>query len=123
MTIIKEPNEAYQEIKLNIKDFGQENIIALFLDTKHKVIKTEVIFKGGLNACLIDPRTFFRIALTANAASFIVAHNHPSGDLEPSNEDIDTFRNLKEAAKILTMPMLDCLIFSEDTFLSFKERI
>ncbi len=75
--------EVFKDIqKINI-DYKQENFLILCLNTKNKLIHSEVIFKGGLNACLICPKTLFRTALKYNSNSVIVAHNHPTGDLRP----------------------------------------
>ena len=81
--VITQPSDIFNKIKKINIDFKQENFIVLYLDTKNKLIKSEVLFKGGLNGCLIDPKTIFRNALLNNANSIIIAHNHPSGSLEP----------------------------------------
>ena len=105
--------------KINI-DYSQENFILFYLDTKNKVIDSEVLFKGGLNSCVIDPKTIFRKALTYNANAVIMAHNHPSGDLNPSYEDIRAFENLRQAGEILLLKFLDSIIFNETQFYTME---
>jgi len=84
---VKDPSDIFKNIrKINI-DLSQENFLVFALDTKNKILKAEVLFKGGLARCCIDPKTIFRFALLQNAKSIIIAHNHPSGDLHPSDED------------------------------------
>ena len=101
--------------KINI-DYKQENFIVFFLDTKNQIIENEVLFKGGLDSCLVCPKTIFRNALKHNASKIIIAHNHPSKDLTPSYEDIDVFKKLKEAGDILQISVLDNIIFNKKEF-------
>jgi DNA repair protein RadC len=107
--------------KINI-DYTQENFIVIFLNTKKEIIDSEVVFKGGLNACLIDPKTIFRKALIKNSAKIILAHNHPSKCLEPSEEDRQINEVLTDAGKLLDLKVLDSIIFNEKEFYSFGER-
>ena len=103
--------------KVNI-DFKQENLILVCLDTKNKVVHQEIMFKGGLNSCVVDFRTIFRTALKHNSSSIIVAHNHPSGDLTPSVEDKDVFNMVTEAGNIVGIKCLDSIIFNKKEFFS-----
>lgn len=114
--------EVFKDIqKINI-DYKQENFLILCLNTKNKLIHSEVIFKGGLNACLICPKTLFRTALKYNSNSVIVAHNHPTGDLRPSDEDKKVFEQLKDAGNIIDIKVLDSIIFNKKEFYSLKEE-
>ena len=106
--------------KINI-DYKQENLILFCLNTKKQVIHSEIVFKGGLNACFIDPKTLFRIALKHNSDTIIIAHNHPSGELEPSTEDITIFTKLKNCGDILYLKCLDSIIFNKKEFYSMQE--
>ena len=78
--IISSPSDLFSNIKEFGIDHSQENFIIFLLDSSNKVIQSKVLFKGGLNSCLIDPKTLFRFALLHDANSIIVAHNHPSGN-------------------------------------------
>ena len=114
--------EVFKDIqKINI-DYKQENFLILCLDTKNKLIHSEVIFKGGLNACLICPKTLFRTALKYNSDKIIVAHNHPTGDLKPSDEDKQIFKQLQEAGEIIDLKVLDSIIFNEKEFYSLNDE-
>jgi DNA repair protein RadC len=114
--------DAFNKIKRINIDFTQENFLVLFLDTKNKLIASEVLFKGGLRSCDVDPKTLFRRALMHNANSLIVGHNHPSGGLEPSFEDVDVMNKLNEVGKLLTLNILDCLIFNEKEYHSIHPK-
>ena len=114
------PEKIFDNIeKFNI-EFSQENFIVFYLDTKNKIIDSEVLFKGGLNSCLIDPKTLFRQALIKNSNAVIIAHNHPSGDINPSYEDEDVFKQLKTAGEIIQIKVLDFIIFNETQYYSLR---
>jgi len=99
-------------------DYNQENFIVFFLDSKNRLIKSVNLFKGGLNECIIDPKALFRKALLLNANAVIVSHNHPSGDLNPSEEDINIYDKLKEGGKFIGIKVLDSVIFNKKEFYS-----
>lgn len=101
-------------------DYKQENLIVFYLNSKNALIKSEVLFKGGLNSSLVCPITLFRNALKNNANSLILAHNHPSNDLNPSYEDINVYNKLKECGKILNLNVIDFIIFNKKEYYSVK---
>jgi len=114
--------EVFKNIqKINI-NYEQENFLILCLNTKNKLLYSEVIFKGGLTACLICPKTLFRTALKYNSDKIIVAHNHPSEDLTPSCEDKDIFKKLREAGDIIDLKVLDSIIFNKKEFYSLTDE-
>ena len=116
--VVKNPSDLFNKVrKINI-DHKQENMIVVFLDNKLQMIHSEVVFKGGLNACYVDPRTIFRKALEKNAAKIILAHNHPSGCLEPSDEDRQVFNLMKEAGQMINIIVMDFIIFNEKEYFS-----
>ncbi len=116
------PTEVFKNIQKIDIDFKQENFLILCLNTKNKLIHSEVIFKGGLNACLICPKTLFRTALKYNSNSIIVAHNHPTNDLKPSVEDVDVFKQLVKAGETIDLKVLDSIIFNEKEFFSLNDE-
>ena len=118
---ITNPIDLFNKIKKINIDYEQENLIAFYLNTKNQIINNEVVFKGGLNNCLIDPKTLFRKALLNNAYSIIIAHNHPSGSLKPSPEDIETTDTLKQAGDLISIQLLDQIIFNKKEFYSLLE--
>ncbi len=101
---------------------SKEHFCVFFLDTQNKIIGKEIVSTGTLNASLIHPRETFRSAIMQNSCSVIVAHNHPSGGLEPSAEDITVTKRLVEAGKLLGIAVLDHVIVTMDSYTSFKER-
>jgi DNA repair protein RadC len=105
----------------DIKDRRKEHFIALFLNARNQVICREVVSVGSLNASLVHPREVFAPAVGSAAASVILAHNHPSGDVTPSREDIELTRRMVQAGEIMGIEVLDHLIIGGERFLSMKE--
>ena len=104
-----------------VENPSQEHFIGVFLNTQHQVIHTKVLFIGTLNASLVHPRELFKEAVKVSAASVVVAHNHPSGDLTPSPADIEMTKQLKDAAQMIHIPLLDHVIVGDSGYLSFSE--
>ena len=115
---ITESSSLFNNIKKIDIDYKQENFLLFCLNSKNKVIHSEVIFKGGLNSCIICPKVLFRKALKYNSNSVIIAHNHPSGDLNPSDEDLSIFKKLKDSGDILQLSVLDSIIFNKKEYYS-----
>ena len=105
----------------DIKDRRKEHFIALFLNARNQVICREDVSVGSLNASLVHPREVFAPAVGSAAASVILAHNHPSGDVTPSREDIELTRRMVQAGEIMGIEVLDHLIVGAERFLSMKE--
>jgi DNA repair protein RadC len=99
-----------------------EQFIVLHLDTKNQIRTLQVVSTGTMSASLVHPREVFRTAIINGAARIIVLHNHPSGDPEPSVEDIAMMERLKEAGKIIGVPLLDSLIVCQNRYVSFADR-
>lgn len=114
---ISQPEDAYSVVKRYAKK-AQEHFIAITLDGAHQVIGVRIITVGLVNRTVVHPREVFRQAIIDNAAAIIVAHNHPSGVLTPSEEDIDITKRLKEASNIIGISLLDHLIFSRMSYQS-----
>ncbi len=119
--LILSPKEVWEELK-DIRDNKKEHFIIFYLDSRNQEIKREIISIGLLNANLVHPREVFEPAIRNLAAQIIVSHNHPSGDLEPSDEDLIITKRLVEAGKILGIEVIDHIIVAKDGFLSFKEK-
>ncbi len=101
----------------------REQCVMLALDNKHKVIGSNVVSVGSLSASIVHPREVFKPAILLNAAALILAHNHPSGDTTPSEEDHALTQRLKEAGKCLGIPLLDHLVLGDHgTFWSFADQ-
>lgn len=94
-----------------VKDNFKEHTIGLYLDTRNRLIKSEVISIGTLNSCLVHPREVFYPAIKQRCASMIFLHNHPSGIVDPSEDDVETTKRLRNAGKILGIEVTDSIIF------------
>lgn len=92
----------------------REHFLVMLLNTKHDVIGISTVSIGTLDASIVHPREVFKPAFLASAQAIIVAHNHPSGDLSPSPEDLAVTRRLNDAAKLLGIDLLDHLILGMD---------
>ena len=101
--------------------FKKEHFVVFYLDTRNQEIKRDIISFGTLNANLVHPREVFEPAIIHSAAQIIVAHNHPSGNPEPSEEDIEITKRLVEAGKILGIELLDHIVVTKSGFNSLKE--
>lgn len=117
---VKEPVDVFNLVR-HYANKRQEHFLCLSLNGAHELIHTRVITIGLLNRTQVHPREVFADALMDRAAAVIVAHNHPSGELEPSSADIEVTRQLVNAGKILGVSVLDHLIFGEMGFTSLQE--
>jgi len=118
---IKNAVDIYNELH-KYTNKKQEYFLAISLDGANHIIKKRVISMGTISQTLVHPREVFSPSIQDRAASVIVAHNHPSGVLKPSNEDIDITKRLNESSKILGIELLDHLIISKNGYFSFKEN-
>lgn len=98
----------------------QEKFGVICLDTKNKIIGMDIVTTGSLNSSIVHPRDILQRCLFVNANSFIVFHNHPSGDTKPSDEDLCITRRLVDAGKIIGCCLLDHIIIGDDEFLSMR---
>lgn len=109
-------------LMVRFKDCETEQFKALLLNTKNEVQKVVDISDGGLDATLALPRDVFRQAVREGASAVIICHNHPSGDPEPSKDDIALTKRLKEAGALLGLRVLDHVVFGDGRFVSITER-
>ena len=100
----------------------QEEFKVILLNNSNEVLGIFPMSKGGITACVVDVRLIFACALKANATNIIVAHNHPSGKLIPSSNDIDITQKIKSAGKILDISLLDHIIITPKGYYSFTEE-
>lgn len=118
---IKGPEDVYKHLS-EMKKLQKEHFRGLYLNTRNRLIHDEIISMGTLNLSLIQPREVFRPAIEYSAAAMIIAHNHPSGDPEPSEDDIRVTQQIVEVGKLMEIDVLDHVIIGEDRFVSLKER-
>ena len=118
---VRTPADAFQVLE-RYRTRRREHLFSLPLDGAHGIIAVRIIAIGTVNRSLVHAREVFRRAIIDNAAAIVVAHNHPSGSLEPSDEDHEVTRRLGEAGQLLGIPILDHLIISRNGFFSFLEH-
>ena len=119
--LLLSPKDVWEELK-DIRDNKKEHFVIFFLDARNQEIKREIISIGSLNANLVHPREVFEPAVRHLAAQIIVAHNHPSGDTEPSEDDLEITKRLVESGKILGIDVVDHIVVTKDKFLSMKQE-
>ena len=116
------PESIYLYLKDKLELKTQEHLIGLFMNTKGELIKKETIFIGSLNMSVIHPREIFKEAVKVSAASIVIAHNHPSGDPSPSEQDIQITKRLHQNGKMMDIEVLDHIIIGQNKYFSFKEH-
>jgi DNA repair protein RadC len=119
---IKDPEAVVKAIRASIKDKAKEHFKLILLNPRNKIIGISTISIGTLNASLVHPREVFKDAIMHSAASVVLAHNHPSGDPDPSEDDLTITKRLIEAGKILGIEVLDHIVIAKNGLFSFKER-
>jgi DNA repair protein RadC len=119
--VISSPADVDGLLRGRIANLDRENFVAVLLNTKNEVIECPTISVGTLSASLVHPREVFKPAIRASAASVVLAHNHPSGRVEPSREDREVTERLAGAAEIIGIEVLDHVILGEGYF-SMKEH-
>ncbi len=108
--------------KDKLSDKLQEHFYCVYLDTKNHIIKDKLLFIGTINQSLVHPREVFKEAYLLSATSIICIHNHPSGNINPSNNDIIITKQLKEVGTLLGINVLDHIIIGKDTYYSFNDN-
>jgi DNA repair protein RadC len=103
-------------------DKAKEHFKLILLNSRNKIIRVRTISIGTLNTSLVHPREVFKDALAHSAASVVLAHNHPSGDPEPSEDDLKITKKLVESGKILGIEVIDHIIIGKNNFYSFREK-
>lgn len=119
---ITSPKDLYNQFRFIFENETVEKFVVFWLATNNKVSGFEIVSTGSLNSSIASPREVFRGAIVNNCANIIVAHNHPSGNPEPSNEDIVITKKIVEGGKILEINVFDHIIFTNDGFTSLVER-
>ncbi|MBG9564134.1 RadC family protein [Brevibacillus agri] len=119
---IRKPEDVYNLLSPELGHLQKEHFICLLLNTKNLVITKEVVSIGSLNSSIVHPREVFRLAIKRSCASIICVHNHPSGDPQPSKEDIEVTQNLIRASGIIGIDILDHVIIGHNRYFSFKEH-
>ena len=120
-TIFSSEN-AYQYLKHKLEGLDHEQFWVLFLDRANHALHTCQISMGGVSSTVVDPKVIFNQALTQKASSIILFHNHPSGNINPSQNDFDVTQKIKKGAQILEITLLDHIIIGQNTYFSFADE-
>ena len=119
---ITSPEELFKIISSKINNYSKEHFYVISLDIRNNYIGIDEISVGTLTASLVHPRETFESAIKRHAAQIIIAHNHPSGETDPSEDDLKITKRLVEAGKIMGIEVLDHIIITNKGYLSFKEK-
>lgn len=119
---ITSSTDAYEYMKAHLLDLSHEEFWVILLNRANKVIQCKQISSGGVSGTVADPKMIFKIALEELSSSIILVHNHPSGNLKPSQADITLTKKLKEAGNVLEIPVLDHIIFTDENYYSFADE-
>jgi len=119
---VSSPREAYAVLKPRIDDWTREHFLVVLLDARNGVVGIETVSVGSLSASIVHPREVFKPAIMASAASIVIGHNHPSGDPEPSPEDLAITRRLVDGGTLLGIELVDHIVFTARSFVSMKAR-
>ncbi|MGD8967348.1 MAG: DNA repair protein RadC [Anaerolineae bacterium] len=120
--VVRSPSDVAQLLMAEMAHLEQEHFRVLYLDTRNRLLGSETVYVGSLNASHIRVAEVFRDAIKRSCAAIIVAHNHPSGDPSPSPEDVEVTRQLIAAGNLLNIELLDHLIIGQQRFVSLRER-
>ncbi|MDB5130435.1 MAG: hypothetical protein JWR02_184 [Mucilaginibacter sp.] len=120
--VIGSSKDAYNIMRRHLVDLNHEEFWIILVGRSQKVLAKELVSKGGLSATVVDPKIIFSIALQHKATGIIMIHNHPSGNLKPSHNDVHLTKKLAEAGTMLEIKILDHLIISDSGFYSFADE-
>ena len=119
---IKSSKDAYDVLYADLSDKNYEEFWILLLDRANQIIKKINISEGGLSGTIADPKKIFKYALENNSSSIILAHNHPSNNIKPSDNDIKLTKTISKAASVLEISVLDHIIVGSDKYFSFADE-
>lgn len=120
--LVSHPQDIFKLLKQKIRNFQKEHFFVICLNSRNEISAIEEVSVGTLNASLVHPREVFKTAINHHSAQIIIAHNHPSGSLEPSNDDLAITKKLIESGKIIGIEVIDHIIITKTGYLSFKKQ-
>lgn len=120
--VLRAPEDVVAEVRSQLKGKKKEHFLVLCLDTRNRLVDRKLVSMGSLDTSIVHPREVFKEAISSCAASVIFAHNHPSGDPEPSKEDIELTKRLAKAGEIVGIDVLDHIVVCDEGFVSLKAR-
>lgn len=119
---VQSSSDADALVRQFLEELDREAMMVVALNTKSEPTCLQVISTGSLSSSIVHPREVFKVAILSNAYSILLAHNHPSGDTTPSQEDLNITKRIKNASEIMGIPILDHLIIGSNGYYSFKEN-
>ena len=119
--VIASPQDGVDLVKQYLENSDREKLIVVGLDTKNQPTFIDTVSIGVLNTSLVHPREVFKSAILGNSASIVLFHNHPSGDIDPSEDDIEVTKRIADAGKLLGIPLVDHIIIGDDNFTSLRK--
>ena len=119
---MNKPSLLFEYYKNKLENKKQEHFYAVYLDIKGKIIKDKLLFIGTINYSIVSPREIFKEAYLSLASSIVIIHNHPTGDVIPSINDLETTKNLVEIGEFLGIKVIDHIIIGKTKYYSFKEN-
>ena len=119
---VRQAIDVYRLFSEEAASWDRERFVALLLDSRSRIIALEEVAVGTLTAALVHPRELFKAAILANAHSLVIVHNHPSGDPEPSSEDVALTKRLVDAGEILGIKVMDHVVIGDGCYRSFSEE-
>ena len=120
---ITNPKDASDMVKEFLGKRDRECFGVICADTKNQPTHISIVSIGSLNSSIVHPREVFKPAILSNAASIIIFHNHPSGNVEPSQSDLEITKRIAEASHIININLLDHIIVGDESYLSMKEKL
>jgi DNA repair protein RadC len=115
-------SDAYRIIRPELEELSHEEFYVMILNRSNIVVKKEQVSRGGMSSTIVDPKIVFKAAVNHGASGIILAHNHPSGSVKPSEHDIRLTKKLREGANILDIALLDHIIVGANTYFSFADE-
>lgn len=122
LSVVAGPEDVVRLLRAPLEGLMQEAVAVLHLGARHQALHVQLVALGGLNAAHVEPREVFRQAVACGAAAIVLAHNHPSGSAEPSEEDIRLTQRLARCAQTLGVELLDHLVIGDGSYVSLRER-
>jgi DNA repair protein RadC len=119
--VIRTSRDIAQYLRKRLEHEPKEVFVALYLNKKNRVLASHIIASGGIDATIADVRIILKKALEEQATSIILSHNHPSGNLRPSQRDLELTKKIMEAAKLIDVQVIDHIIVSDEGYYSFAD--
>lgn len=119
--LINSPEDIWKELR-DVRNSKKEHFVVFYVDSRNSLIRKDIVSIGTLNTSLVHPREVFEPAVNNFAAQIILAHNHPSGDPDPSDDDIEITKRLIKAGEIMGIEVVDHVVVADHNFFSFKEK-